>query len=443
MQGKGVKMWDVIIVGAGITGLELGALLSHDGKNVLVLEKTGKIGGRAQLWEKNGFTADYGIHLIRYGRKSAVSQICRRLGHEVSYSGLGPSNVRDEDGAVKTFPTGPGGFLSSRMFTFFERLKALRVMISVRKEDFNSLKNMSVREWLDREGIRGGMRRYLHLVSASMMVCPFIEKTSVGEMLLNVQKVLRTGISVMYPRDGWRPLYDLFTRALEEHGEIRLNSKVDSVVIEKGTARGVTVGRDIIESKAVVVSVPCQEYFRGAAERGYGLLDAERFPGEFVKMCRDLLPTSGVSIDFGLSRTVSESTGLWYLWSPMSFGIFTSNLCPTLAPPGKQLLTWFFPTSREDMEDPQRAKGREEELDRAIMGLFPGMAGAVEWRRAMHLRVVDGAQINTNQCRERRPAAGAPGVRGLYFVGDSTGAAGAGGDVGHESVLECYTAMRS
>jgi len=446
-------MWDFIIVGGGITGLAIGALLAHDRKKVLVLEKTGKLGGRAQIWEKDGFTVDYGIHGIRYGPKSAISKTCRELGVEIPYVSLGPSYVKDEDGKVKIFPTGPVGFLRSEMFTFMERLNVFRVMLRVRRKSFETFKNLSVKESLDEEGIKGGMRRYLHLVSASMMVCPFIEKTSIREMLVNLQKVLRKRISVMYPLHGWKPIYDLLTSTIKNSGEIRLQSKVDSVDIEKGAVRGVHIGKDFIEGKEVVVSVPCQEYFGAPAvlqrrmrlwrKDGSALLDEKLFPTEFVKMCKSMIPSSGVSIDYGLSRRVSSSDGLWYFWSPMSFGMFTSNLCPELAPPGKQLLTWFYPTTLEDMQDPQRAKASEEELERAIYETFPGIQDAIEWRRAIHLKTVNGAQVNVNQTRDRRPGFRAPGIQGLYFVGDSTGASGAGGDIGHESVHECYKAITS
>jgi phytoene dehydrogenase-like protein len=39
--------WDNIVVGAGIGGLALAALLSHHGKKFLVVEKNSWVGGRA------------------------------------------------------------------------------------------------------------------------------------------------------------------------------------------------------------------------------------------------------------------------------------------------------------------------------------------------------------------------------------------------------------
>jgi hypothetical protein len=56
----------------------------------------------------------------------------------------------------------------------------------------------------------------------------------------------------------------------------------------------------------------------------------------------------------------------------------------------------------------------------------------------MHLAMVDGVEVNVNQHRLKRPGFKVPGVGGLFLVGDSLKGAGAGGDVGHESVLGAY-----
>ena len=230
-------MYDFIIVGAGVTGIELSALLAHDGYKVLLLGTTDKIGGRAHLWKKDGWTVEYGIHLIRFGPESAISKICKHLGHNIKFVSPGKSFLKDEDGRIKLFPTGPGGFLRSEMFTFMERLKAIAIMLKIKKSSFESLMSTPLKKWMNDNGLQGGLRRYFTLVSASMMVCPFIERTSTGEMLLNIRKVLKSGYSVMYPEAGWSPLFNLYIEKIKYNGDLRTKSKVDSIIIseEKGT----------------------------------------------------------------------------------------------------------------------------------------------------------------------------------------------------------------
>jgi phytoene dehydrogenase-like protein len=63
-----------IIIGAGINGLLLGALLAHDGDEVTIVEKNSFPGGRAFLLERDGYVMDYGIHLTRFGPARARAQ---------------------------------------------------------------------------------------------------------------------------------------------------------------------------------------------------------------------------------------------------------------------------------------------------------------------------------------------------------------------------------
>ena len=51
---------NVIVVGGGIGGLAAAALLAKDGYEVTILEKNSTVGGRARIWEKDGFRFDMG-----------------------------------------------------------------------------------------------------------------------------------------------------------------------------------------------------------------------------------------------------------------------------------------------------------------------------------------------------------------------------------------------
>lgn len=427
-------MHDTIIVGAGITGLQLGALLAADGEKVLVLEKSSRTGGRAAVVEKEGFTVDYGIHVVRFGPHSALAETCRRVGREVEFLEFGPSYVRDQDHVVKVFPTGPKAFLTSKLFSFKERLKVISMIAQIRKGDHETLLHKSVADWMAEHNITGGLERYFHLVSASMLVCPFIEKASVGEMLINMQKVLGVGVSVMYPKGGWDPLIELFTNKINEKGEVRTGAAVEKVALDEAkAANGVYVKGELLEAKKVVLSLPALHLDQLLA----GLVDEN-----YVKMCKNIRPTAGIVLDYGLNTKVSDISGLAYMHTPMSFGLFTSNVEPALAPEGKQLLTWLQPLPVELFEDKAKLEAKEKELEQALFSFFPGLKEAVQWRRALHLPVVDGVEVNIDQTIPRRPAFTVPGVKNLFLVGDSTGSPGAGGDVGHESVPLSYQAIK-
>ncbi|KAF5426734.1 Phytoene dehydrogenase-related protein [Candidatus Methanophagaceae archaeon] len=56
--------YEVIVVGAGISGVLAALTLSKHGKSVLVLEKTQYVGGNCNSYTLDGFQVDTGPHAI-------------------------------------------------------------------------------------------------------------------------------------------------------------------------------------------------------------------------------------------------------------------------------------------------------------------------------------------------------------------------------------------
>ena len=58
---------DVVVVGAGVAGLNCAALLAKQGVDVLVLEASDAVGGRVRTDEVDGFLLDRGFHIFLTG----------------------------------------------------------------------------------------------------------------------------------------------------------------------------------------------------------------------------------------------------------------------------------------------------------------------------------------------------------------------------------------
>lgn len=71
---------DVVIIGAGVSGLLAACILSRMGKNVLILEKHNIIGGYLQGFERKGFVFDSAIHwLNQYNDEGTITRVFRML----------------------------------------------------------------------------------------------------------------------------------------------------------------------------------------------------------------------------------------------------------------------------------------------------------------------------------------------------------------------------
>jgi all-trans-retinol 13,14-reductase len=58
------KKYDTIVIGSGIGGLTVAALLAKEGEKVLVLERHYTAGGFTHVFTRKGYEWDVGIHHI-------------------------------------------------------------------------------------------------------------------------------------------------------------------------------------------------------------------------------------------------------------------------------------------------------------------------------------------------------------------------------------------
>ena len=94
--------YDAIIIGAGLGGLSAGAFLSKAGRKVLVLEKTGSVGGRCRSIELMGHRYDVGADYFG----SRMLRIFDALGKAREVRPIRFKVLSHADGRTMTIPAG-------------------------------------------------------------------------------------------------------------------------------------------------------------------------------------------------------------------------------------------------------------------------------------------------------------------------------------------------
>ncbi len=79
-----MKTKKIIVIGSGFAGLTAAGLLAKQGHEVTILEKNDQPGGRARIWEKDGFTFSLNDKYPRYHQFY--------LGFDVDLPKLNPKN---------------------------------------------------------------------------------------------------------------------------------------------------------------------------------------------------------------------------------------------------------------------------------------------------------------------------------------------------------------
>lgn len=432
-----VKNLDVIIIGGGIAGLSLGALLSNKGINISLYEKSNRLGGRAQVWEHEGYLVDHGLHGFRRGRRGEAAKVAKELGIKLKFIPPGAIKILDEEG-FHAFPSGVGGAIKTKVLTVKEKLKFIRFLLKdVRKMDLKSEETYrkSVNEYLDEINASESLRKLFRLVSLSAIIVDDLEHASLGELLSILRLVLkarlRFGHNVEIIKGSWKSLIDLLVSKIEESGsEIFLKKKVDSIIIESNQVAGIKCGDEVINSRVVVCAVPAQHLF--------DILDERLFSPEYVKKCKNLIPISGIVFDFGLETKISKMKGLFLTQDPIGMGQFTSNIDPSVAPEGKQLLSYLLLAKREELKDKQRVEELQELGRKTLFKLFPELESNIEWERSLRLEIVDGVELRVDQTIYDRPDLKIPNFDNLYLIGDTTNMPNcASGDISFASAFEC------
>ncbi|NMB61199.1 MAG: NAD(P)/FAD-dependent oxidoreductase [Chloroflexi bacterium] len=99
--------YDVIVIGAGLGGLSAGALLSAQGRKVLILEQSQRIGGCCSSFERDGFRFDVGASIVEIIKP--IEDVFKKLGTtlqaEIDLIPCDPvMSVMHRDGSNLTIP---------------------------------------------------------------------------------------------------------------------------------------------------------------------------------------------------------------------------------------------------------------------------------------------------------------------------------------------------
>ncbi|HOK07522.1 MAG TPA: NAD(P)/FAD-dependent oxidoreductase [Syntrophales bacterium] len=436
------KKYDVIIVGAGIAGLGVGAILAKEGgRKVLILDRYPKFGGRTMSYAgypKEGWRVDIGLHLIELGEKSTCHELNARVGKEVRWGPFSETvDFWDGKEFINVAQLVPMSDEDKRSFRAL-----LGKIAAMSDEEIERWDNRSLAEWLEENVPQKAVRELFTDLGMIMTTIPEAIDMAAGEVLWiakhNLLKV-RQVLQASYPIDGMEGITRGLVEVIRENGgEIKVNCDVQEVVIEKGRAVGVRIPakRHIYEAEyrmyetqfiaadLVVCALPI-----------YKLPDVLDFnprtsplPRWWLKRIEDIKceRTGLIGFIFGTKdylvdpkkRVFYSALKLKHAGFPFQ-GCPVSNFSPAVAPEGKQL----FHTDIV-VEHAQAADKFERERLLALMWedlkeMFPGLEEKLEWRLPYYVDGCDGLARQPGLVGNFKPGLQAPGVPNLYFAGDT------------------------
>lgn len=245
---------NVAVIGGGYAGMAAAVTLAEQGKPVTVLEASRTLGGRARRVEHEALALDNGLHIL-VGACSETLRLMRVVGADPERMLLRlPLDWRiHERFALKAAALPPplnlaAGLFAARGVSMLERLRALRFMIRLRRQDYALDCDMSVDMLLDlhRQNSRMADVLWRPLCVSALNTPP---ESASARVFLNVLRQClgpdRTASDLLLPRTD---LTRLFPEPAADYvrscgGDVRTGQRVTAIDESGGsftvsTARG-------------------------------------------------------------------------------------------------------------------------------------------------------------------------------------------------------------
>jgi phytoene dehydrogenase-like protein len=319
---------DTLVIGSGLAGLAIAALLAADGERVLVLEAHSEAGGRAHTFPVGGYRFCSDVHAISdAGDGGSVQRFLRRIGApEVRFRPLDPDGFdRVVVGTSQVaIPRGLDRFRARmlRMFPgeragldrYFDLLDAVH---ATTRADGPSLRESASDPRLA-EVARATLAEVFASVSLSPLPRALLAGAAIGHLLppsrasflAHAFSASRHDDGAYYPEGHVRQLVDALVEALTAHGgRLRLGAKAVAIDAVGDRVIGVRTSDGAL--------LRARRYVSNADPRRTASLLGPRAAGELLGSCLDYEYSSATfGLHLGLSGIDLREHGLgsFRLW---------------------------------------------------------------------------------------------------------------------------------
>lgn len=431
----------ICIIGAGVGGLTLAALLVRNNHPVKIIEKQSKLGGRTTSMKFRGHILDNGFHIMPFYKKSAIFSVFKKIGiqNRLKLATVDKIAFFSDTGFHK-YPKGISDLLQLSLIPLKSRIRLLNILLPMA---FTSIKKTESWDDLSLTEITKKLDSNTNAFFEAVCMLAFAdtaEHISLGEFARTIIRAnpFKGGTSEFaYPEDGG---YDSISKVLsdyilEKNGEIYLNKSVKKIIIENSIVTGIiTSDNDFIQSDCVVVSYPAYMALNELFEKN--IID-DKFVEKINRLDKK---TAVVEVHFALNSKLDSKQIVFPVGDNYTTkGIFfISNITPTVSPPGEHLIITGTPVHPSVADDPKKIKTIVDDMKKEISSIYPKFTSSLLWERPMAWKLVESVVKEPGMVWKSKMPHEIPGIKGLFFVGDSTISYGIGTDSAAHSSLLCY-----
>ncbi|RPI91711.1 MAG: NAD(P)/FAD-dependent oxidoreductase [Spirochaetales bacterium] len=431
------KNYDAIVIGAGVGGLSTATLLAKEGRKVLLLERTDRVGGRAMSikgeeisdkglkWYKDllatqytyiagsvpeedaivrnrmldGYTLDIGYHAISANGAGYMLDFEDLIGGIEGVNKHGAHWGSYYKGTIYRDVAGNYIDPNLRMMAKEEKIPYLDFYIDAYKltdKEIDELEKVSFREWAEKKGITRNevIYNHLHTVGTLFSTINNPDDISIGDIFRYFKhafepKLARGVLGWVggFVENGTMEWSKAVAKKFQSlGGELMLNAKVSEIMVEKGVVTGVRAksedGGEVEFSADIVVSnIPAQQTFK--------IINKNLFPREWVDKIQSMygygsyvpyiglnrLPMPEEHAKLGIKNTCVLPRSEGFDWDVYICWNIQSVIDSSVAPAGKYLYTAYLPISEKESLDRSLVGKTGKTAPRLHGGDIPGFQG--------------------------------------------------------------------
>jgi len=255
--------YDVLIIGAGMSGLAAGIRLAYYGKKVCILEKHHRVGGLNSFYSRDGHKFDVGLHAMtnyvpRGTKSTPLPKLLRQLKLKAEDFALCP-----QLGSAIKFPGKTLRFNNDLSFFVQEVVENF----PAQADNFQKLlKTISEYEALALDAKPISAREVVSSIISDpllidMIFCPLMfygnaqeNDMEFGQFVIMFNSIFCEGFA--RPQDGVRYILNILVKQYEEHGgELRLKCGVKSIQVANDRVESILLdGGEVLRADNVISS---------------------------------------------------------------------------------------------------------------------------------------------------------------------------------------------
>ncbi len=343
--------YDVIVAGAGISGLLSALALGKEGKKVLVLEKSAVVGGNCRTYEveDTGFFVDTGVHAITGLNGGPLINLMDKYFSIIpKFVPHGEYYVRYPAGFMQ-FPNTIKGFMTFKAISRYDRAKLTKIVLkAITYLSMSEKSDISAYDFIKNKGIsETGMRLVNALAyfssGVSMKDTPAWRILSAGGLLNDGERDIKGKISDFfklainqsyseqgYPRGGIASITNCIMQSLPKNCTVKTGEEVIGIKEIDGSMKVETNNGNYTSEKIV---------YSGEVNR---LPEIADMPKEWSDAVKKLKQSNAITIWLGLKKQIKPfdycGSEIWFSEGVSYWAMPTSNYDRQLAPQGKQLV---------------------------------------------------------------------------------------------------------